>query len=110
MRDREIQIPESVELITGKRYTWQVQAVDHKDLHPCPDDCYSNKYEFTVAAFATNQYYQLLESETGNHVVVGKYLRFIVPAGLKYSNTLQLEILDERNQVVKEINLSLIHI
>lgn len=105
-RQLRLQLPATVALRDGITYRWQVQAVDHKQLEPCPDDCYSIFFEFEIDGMGLPAFYQLLDKNIGMAVPSGGVLRFVVNEDLLYEDQLTLTLFDERNAVVLEsVNL-----
>jgi hypothetical protein len=102
--ERELQLilPENLELREGVTYRWRVRAVDDRRLAPCPDDCYSVDYEFTIDALGLPQFYQLLDRNVGGPVPTGSTLRILVDPGMFYADEVRVLISDERNEVVLE--------
>ncbi len=102
-RKKSYELPEDLKLINGKEYVWKVRAVDDPNLKPCPDDCYSIKYEFKVGNIVIPQYYQLLTSNSGNYVPTGSILRFVLNQNIFSGGKVELKIVNEEQQVVLNI-------
>jgi hypothetical protein len=101
-RNSHHKLPDEIELINGKEYKWQIQAIDNKALKNCPGDCISIQSEFKVASLVVPQYYQLLTTNSGNSVPVGNELLFIVPRNFQGISPLTLRVYKEKKVVALE--------